>query len=281
MLAESILQLLKQNAGLSDREIADSLFGSEKPQQPVNQLCRKLEQRGLIKRFKRPDGRLGNYLADTTIPPVAPCDSNKTTNYIPVQLAQKARELGVLWAESNTRPRLDPIVKKHWDELIDGWASSELPLVARKSNGVRGGVIMHHDGREIVLADNSPAQWAFSRALSGHMYSLDDLRAQLSTNSIPFVYATKRAELERMKYRATLRPADNVNKRGWKLCHIDGVGLKSATLLEELPLSHLVEHFKRLIKPSNHFLVPLSWSGLGEIPEVIHEIRKYEHATDT
>lgn len=44
-LAERIIELLKQNPGLSDRQIADRLFGIDKPQQPVNIACRNLEKR--------------------------------------------------------------------------------------------------------------------------------------------------------------------------------------------------------------------------------------------
>jgi hypothetical protein len=81
-----------------------------------------------------------------------------------------------------------------------------------------------------------------------------------------------------MKYSGTLTAADSLNNRGWKLCHIEGVGLRSPTLLEDFPIDRLVAHFKLLLKPSNHFLVPLSWAGLGELPEVIDEIRKYERS---
>ena len=29
-------------------------------------------------------------------------------------------------------------------------------------------------------------------------------------------------------------------------------------------------------KPGNHFLIPLDWAGLGEVPEVIEQIRRFE-----
>lgn len=195
---------------------------------------------------------------------------------IPFELSHELREVGKLWAASKCRPRVQPDARQRWDELVDAWADSDLPIVVRKSSGVRGGTITHSGGRKIILADNSPAQWAFMRAFQGFSYSLDEIRNQLEDGKIPFAFATKRSEKSLMTYVGTLATADNLNKRGWKLCHIDGVGLRSATKLEDFSLDRLVTHFRLLLKPSNHFLVPLSWAGLGELPEVIDEIRKYE-----
>jgi hypothetical protein len=117
------------------------------------------------------------------------------------------------------------------------------------------------------------------RAFQGFTYSPDEIRSQLESDRIPFAFAIKRSEKSQMKYKSTLSAADNLNKRGWKLCHIDGVGLRRATPLEDFSIEELVRHFKRLLRPSNHFLVPLSWSGLGELPEVIEEVRRYELGT--
>jgi hypothetical protein len=195
------------------------------------------------------------------------------------ELSDKLREVGRLWASSKHRPRIQPEVKRHWDGLIDAWADSDLPLVVRKSSSLRGGAIAHSGGRSIIFADNSPAQWAFMRAFRGFKYSLEEISSQIESGRIPFAFATKRSEKSQMKYKGTLSAADNLNKRRWKLCHIDGVGLRSATLLEDFKIELLVNHFRLLLKPSNHFLVPLSWTGLGELPEVIDEVRKYELST--
>ena len=48
--------------------------------------------------------------------------------------------------------------------------------------------------------------------------------------------------------------------------------------VEDLPIDTLKEHFCYLLMPSNHFLVPLAWAGLGEVREVIKEIFKFESA---
>jgi len=79
-----------------------------------------------------------------------------------------------------------------------------------------------------------------------------------------------------MAYKCTLSSGDNVNKRGWKLCHIEDVGLKTKIAINTLSLEILMKHFKLLMAPSNHFLIPLDWGGLGEVPEVIDEIAAIE-----
>lgn len=66
-LSNRIIELLRRQSGVSDREITDALVGTGAPQQPVNQACRHLETRGIILRRNRSDGRIGNYLADRDI----------------------------------------------------------------------------------------------------------------------------------------------------------------------------------------------------------------------
>jgi len=102
----------------------------------------------------------------------------------------------------------------------------------------------------------------------------------LSRDVIPFAYATKAAEKAQMKFRCTLAGADNVNKCGWKLCHIDDIGLSTRTPVSELPIESLVRHFTLFMKPSNHFVVPLAWSGLGEVREVIEAVREHDGRKD-
>lgn len=61
-LTERIVELLKQNPGLSDRQITDRLFGIGKPQQPVNIACRELEKKEILTRRKIEGNPIGNYL---------------------------------------------------------------------------------------------------------------------------------------------------------------------------------------------------------------------------
>jgi hypothetical protein len=198
------------------------------------------------------------------------------TSSIPPELSERVRDIGRMWASSELRPRISASIKNHWDALIDEWIASDLPIAIRKSGGARGGSVTHQSGRKLILADNSPAQWAFARAYAGASYSLSEICDLLDKDEMPFAYATKSAEKSQMRYACTLSGPDNVNKRGWKLCHIDDVGLNARTKIEELPWPTLANHFRLLLRPSNHFLVPLEWAGLGEMPEVIAEIRNYE-----
>jgi len=151
-----------------------------------------------------------------------------------------------------------------------------LPLVVRRSSCVRGEEVVHASGRRVVSSDNSPAQWVFSRAFAPSLPSFSEVQQILERDGVPFTMVAKACDRARMRYKCTLASADNVNKRGWKLCHIIPVGLKSATPLQDVPIDGLKNHFLHLLMPSNHFLVPLKWAGLGELDEVIEEIVEFE-----
>lgn len=194
----------------------------------------------------------------------------------PTAMSCGLSELGRAWAQTIERPRISIALKRHWDELLAAWIQSDLPLAIRKSGGVRGASILHSSGRELVVADNSPAQWAFAHAYAGRAYSLNEIRDLLGRDAIPFTFATKTAEKSQMKYRCTLSARDNVNKCGWKLCHIEEIGLSTRTSLAQLPIDYLARHFALLMSPSNHFVVPLPWAGLGEVDEFISEVKRYE-----
>lgn len=195
---------------------------------------------------------------------------------LPDDLSHKLRDVGRLWASSRERPRLTFAAKAHWDELLDQWVASDLPLAVRKSSSIRGSMVRHNSGRQIVICDNSPAQWAFRQAFEGHLPSILDIRVRLENNAIPFAFATKKAEKEHMAFTCTLSPSDNLNKSGWKLCHIKEIGLGTRMAIADLPIETLMTHFRFLMAPSNHFLVPLKWGGLGEIQEVTDEVRAFE-----
>jgi hypothetical protein len=191
-------------------------------------------------------------------------------------LSQMIVELGRAWAKADVRPRLPTDAKLHWDRLTREWADSDLPFVVRKSNGIRGKVTVHTSGRKVISADNSIAQWAYCRAMNEVKYSIADIRDLLDCDKIPFAYATTARDKSMMDYKCTLSADANLNKLGWKLCHLRSVGLRSKTPIDRLPIDELKRHFCDLLMPSNHFLVPLRWQGLGELPEVICEVAKSE-----
>jgi hypothetical protein len=188
------------------------------------------------------------------------------------EISNSLRELGRAWAISPSRPRIDTKALQAWKDLARAWASSSLPLVIRKSGLARGSVIRHESGRDLVIADNSPAQWAFNRAFGGAVYALADVISLMEMDQIPFTYIAKASEKPLMRYKCTLKAEDNINARGWKLCHIQEIGLGTRTPIERLEIGTLVNHFIRFVDPNNHFLVPLAWGGLGEVPEVIESI---------
>jgi hypothetical protein len=80
--------------------------------------------------------------------------------------------------------------------------------------------------------------------------------------------ALAREERVKAKYRCN-RQALNLNELGWKVCHRVGVGEGRPRISEQAPWERICSHFRRFVSPSNLFLVPKEWSGLGELSSVI------------
>lgn len=57
----------------------------------------------------------------------------------------------------------------------------------------------------------------------------------------------------------------------WKVAHIDAVGLGNRALVD-IGESTLRQHFRKLMTPSNMFVVPLKYAGLAELPEFCQAI---------
>ena len=108
------------------------------------------------------------------------------------------------------------------------------------------------------------------------LFSLGDIEDLIKRDEIPFAFAISAVDKERMTYKRTLAPSENLNKLGWKQCHIDPVGLRSREPIEKIAIGTLKDQFRLLLKPSNMFLIPIEWSGLGELQEVIEQVRKVE-----
>jgi hypothetical protein len=60
-LSNQILSIISKQPGITDRWLAEALFGPGTPQQRVNGECRSLADRGMLRRTIRPDGLIGNF----------------------------------------------------------------------------------------------------------------------------------------------------------------------------------------------------------------------------
>lgn len=270
MTGYEILDLVRNRPGISDRQITDHILGLGKPQQPVNGLCRNLAKNGALIRRARPDGIIGNYASkESSTKIITTNKALKSPQYaISLEMREKARELGQLWAASTARPRIDPDIIAHWNELINDWANDgELPLLIRKQGNGRGERRVLQNGREVIQTDNSPAQWAFCCAKAGNTPSIDDIKQMMKESRIPVSF------VKLQSCGITLNP------EGWKLCHIRRVGLGVRKPIEELPIEQLTERFCWLMNPKNHFLVPKIWSGMGELQEVIDAVCEFDSST--
>jgi len=174
-----------------------------------------------------------------------------------------------MWAHSDLCPCIEPQIEHSWSRLLDEWvADKNLPLLVRKSSLVRGSEVIHATGRKIVPCDNAPAQWSCNLAVQGLVPTLAEIKAWFLDDAIPVSFAHKAKEKERRKYHCTLGKF-SVNKAGWKLCHIKPVGLNSRTPLNDVGISELRRAFVDLLSPTNYFLLPIQWGGLGEAQEFI------------
>ena len=189
-------------------------------------------------------------------------------NGLPPNMTNLIEQLANLWACDQSRPRPESFVIQHWDSLVDKWVEDRsLPLFVRKANNNRGSLLTLSSGRAVIPTDNSPASWAFTRAILGDTPSLEDIRRKFDEDQIPIAMILKPAERDAPRYGSTLSKTENPNSAGWKLAHIDGVGLKSNTAVGSIDESVLRVHFCNLMKPGNMILTPLRYAGLGELPE--------------
>lgn len=109
-LRTRILDQVKRNPGVTDRWLAEALFGLGTPQQRVNGECRLLASRGEMERRTRWDGLIGNYIAS----------GNPNSEDLPQRpgaiLPQSSPEN--IFSEDQVKTHL-----KSWLEA-DGWATT-------------------------------------------------------------------------------------------------------------------------------------------------------------
>lgn len=192
---------------------------------------------------------------------------------LPQDIVALIEQFGRAWADSPLRPRPSPAVMAQWLALLEAWVKDDgVPLFVRKHSANRGSVILHSSGRALVPCDNSPAQWAFVMAAAGECPTLHDIKSMFAEDAIPVAIIQKAAERASAKQRCTLSRQFSVNNHGWKLAHIQQIGLNERTAISELPMERLVSHFRALMSPSNMFVVPLAWAGMAEVEPVIQAI---------
>lgn len=200
---------------------------------------------------------------------IPPCPKD-----LPEDIAQIIRQLGKQWKLAAINPKINPETVRKWDNLVDAWLSTtDIPIIVRKR--VERGREKEHitTGRKIIISDNSPAQWVCHRVLlDDDVPTLDEIRDLLKNDKLPLSFAVKKAEKD-AKYRRTLGK-DSINKYGWRLCHIEPVGLNTKKDISQIDIEILNEKFLNLMKPSNFFLLPKKWGGLGESKEFIEEMKK-------
>lgn len=169
-------------------------------------------------------------------------------------------QLGRRWAMSPRRLRPDPKILDAWDEFLNAWKNSEVPLLFRRGYQ-RKIEIKHSTGRRIVFADNGPAHWAFNQALRGAVPSLNEGFFK----TIPLAFTG-----------SSSNDKHTINKDGWKLCHIDAVSDRRRYPIDKAPIDWIEKHFIRFLSPRNMFVIPKTISGAGELPTVISAIREFE-----
>lgn len=162
----------------------------------------------------------------------------------------------------------------YWHSTVYEWKNTkDLPLYIRKFNASfpRGYEATHSSGRRIISTDNSPAQWICSCVFNNTRYSVDDIRKLIESDKIPIAMILPKKDLEKATYKHTLANLeDDPIKKGWKIAHIDAIGLKSRAKLTEMPIEKLEEHFVRFLDPQNTFLFPNEYAGLAEVAEFIN-----------
>lgn len=193
---------------------------------------------------------------------------------LPNEIDRHLIEVAKKWRDCEARPCIPNSVLKHWDQLVEYWLNDDtLPIYIRRASKGRGTAIQHRQGRMIHLCDNTPANWSFAMAYQGFTWTWAEMKVTIQQNGIPLAFAIPKNEREGIIITGSKRSNLDVNKKGWKVCHIEPVGLEIRGEISDMPLEYLEERFRRLISPSNMFLVPKRFSGLGELPQVI-EIMK-------
>ena len=192
-----------------------------------------------------------------------------TKDLVGEEIRKKIKEIGTLWRNSPNNPQINVEVLDNWNNIIEEWiADKDMPLIIRKETNKRGQSFVHPCGREIIISDNTVAIWVYSNVLKGKLYTLAQIKEQLSRNELPMVFMSTKEIKANAKYN---KPLGSYALSDWKLCHIQPVGFNTNTRIEDLKISDIEDHFRKYITPSNMVVLPKSIGYLGEIDVFIEE----------
>ena len=84
----------------------------------------------------------------------------KCPEKLPENILGKIVIIGELWKGSDINPKFSKNLVEEWDKLIMSWKDDKkMPIIIRKSGGIRGQEIIHKSGRPIIISDNSTSKW--------------------------------------------------------------------------------------------------------------------------
>jgi len=150
-----IISILMRNPGLSDRETAEIIKGHGGSSKYVNQNCRLLESQGILVRYKREDGRIGNWLIETSythkvfrqneIESIADeISEKKIKKVLSDYLAYRGWELEVPWGTSHSIGIEAKLDNHRWIIQVKGSASFH-PIIVNNFLSVLGEILQRMD----------------------------------------------------------------------------------------------------------------------------------------
>lgn len=186
---------------------------------------------------------------------------------LPEGVTETIRSLAEEWLASDDRPVVNQDILSHWDKLIEEWVKDKnMPLIVRSPKFVTGSLRLHENGRKLIPADNSPAAWVMTVAERGELLSLRDIEELIRKDEIPFSFAVSAKDKPSTTYFCNLaKIRDNPNARGWKVAHIEGIGMNRRDEIEQIPIKILEDHFRKFMNPRNMFMIPKQLAGLAEV----------------
>lgn len=195
-------------------------------------------------------------------------------------------QLGRAWQCDPRRPHPSPESLTYWSALISDWcADPQMPLLVRKGS-TRAVKRVHRSGRVVIPCDNSPAHWAFLGCYKGAEPTLADVLEQLQSGTLPLAMARSReekalvdvGEVEAVGGFIAKSAYGQVNRfpdgKQYKLCHLEGIGLRVRGTAESLDEMILRRHMRQFLDPTNMIVVPKRYSGIGECPPFLRPFLK-------